>query len=96
VVFQPHARRARKGAEGATGGEDAHGLPAIRVPVLAIQGEDDEYGTAAQIVAVRRQVPRAETLMLAKCGHAPQRDQPEAYAYQHVPAVRSRIRRIIR
>lgn len=50
----------------------------IQVPVLAIQGEDDEYGTAAQIESIARRVAGAETLMLPACGHSPQRDQPEA------------------
>ncbi|WP_374298788.1 alpha/beta fold hydrolase [Ferrovibrio sp.] len=50
----------------------------IKVPVLVIQGEDDEYGTAAQVESIARRVARAETLMLPACGHSPQRDQPEA------------------
>jgi pimeloyl-ACP methyl ester carboxylesterase len=50
----------------------------ITVPVLVIQGEDDEYGTAAQVESIARRVAGAETLMLPACGHSPQRDQPEA------------------
>jgi pimeloyl-ACP methyl ester carboxylesterase len=50
----------------------------IKVPVLVIQGEDDEYGTAAQVESIARRVAGAETLMLPACGHSPQRDQPEA------------------
>lgn len=54
-------------------------LPRITVPVLVIQGEDDPYGTRAQVDAIARQVGgRVEVLMLAHCGHAPHRDQPEA------------------
>lgn len=54
-------------------------LRGIDCPVLLIQGEDDEYGTLAQIDAIARQVPgRVERLVLAACGHSPQRDQPEA------------------
>jgi len=52
-------------------------LPRIRCPVLAVQGEDDEYGTMAQIDAIARRVPHARLLKLAACGHLPQRDQPE-------------------
>jgi len=54
-------------------------LPAVRVPSLIVQGEADEYGTAAQCDAIARQTG-AETsvLMLPDCGHAPHRDQPEA------------------
>jgi len=54
-------------------------LASVRVPVLAIQGEDDAYGTLRQLDAIARQVAGpCELLKLARCGHAPQRDQPEA------------------
>jgi pimeloyl-ACP methyl ester carboxylesterase len=52
-------------------------LPAIRVPVLVIQGEDDPYGTLAQVDAIERGAKDARRLVLPKCGHAPQKDQPE-------------------
>jgi pimeloyl-ACP methyl ester carboxylesterase len=53
-------------------------LPRVRCPVLAIQGEDDEYGTLAQVDAIARQAGgRCELLKLAACGHSPHRDQPE-------------------
>jgi pimeloyl-ACP methyl ester carboxylesterase len=53
-------------------------LPAIRCPVLAIQGCDDEYGTMAQLDEIARRVKGpCELLKLADCGHAPFRDQPE-------------------
>lgn len=50
-------------------------LPRIRCPVLAIQGEDDEYATMRQIEVIAEQVPGAQLLKLAQCGHSPQRDQ---------------------
>lgn len=54
-------------------------LPSIVVPMLVIQGEDDPYGTRAQVDAIARQAGGpVETAMLARCGHAPHRDQPEA------------------
>jgi pimeloyl-ACP methyl ester carboxylesterase len=53
-------------------------LPRIQVPVLVIQGEDDEYGTRRQVDAIAAQAPRVEVLMLPQCGHSPHRDQPEA------------------
>ena len=53
-------------------------LPRIRCPVLAVQGEDDGYGTMAQIDAIARLVPQARLLKLPACGHSPHRDQPEA------------------
>ena len=53
-------------------------LPRITCPLLAIQGEDDEYGTMEQIDRIAAQVPKVELLKLAQCGHSPHRDQPEA------------------
>jgi pimeloyl-ACP methyl ester carboxylesterase len=56
-------------------------LPGIRCPVIAIQGEDDEYGTMAQLDAIAKQVRgRCELVKLARCGHSPIRDQPEEAA----------------
>jgi pimeloyl-ACP methyl ester carboxylesterase len=53
-------------------------LPGITCPVLAIQGENDEYGTMAQLEAIKRQVKGpCELLKLEDCGHSPHRDQPE-------------------
>ncbi|MDF1556334.1 MAG: alpha/beta hydrolase [Deferrisomatales bacterium] len=53
-------------------------LPGVRVPLLALQGKEDEYGTSAQVEAIAGQVGgSAEVVMLSDCGHAPHRDQPE-------------------
>jgi pimeloyl-ACP methyl ester carboxylesterase len=49
----------------------------IGCPVLAIQGDDDKYGTMAQLDAIEGQVGgRCELLKLPECGHTPFRDQP--------------------
>ena len=53
-------------------------LPAIRCPILCIQGEEDEYGTIAQVKAIQARVPATEIVMLPNCKHSPHRDQPEA------------------
>jgi pimeloyl-ACP methyl ester carboxylesterase len=53
-------------------------LAKIRCPVLAIQGEDDEYATMRQIDAIAEQVPGTQLLKLANCGHSPHRDQEAA------------------
>ena len=55
-------------------------LPAIRCPILAIQGEDDEYGTMQQIerIATGAINTRVELVKLANCRHSPHRDQPDA------------------
>ena len=53
-------------------------LPGIHVPVLVVQGEADEYGTIAQVQAVRDAAAGpVEVAMLAGCRHSPHRDQPE-------------------
>ena len=53
-------------------------LPRVRAPALVIQGEDDEYGTVAQVDAIREKLGApCQTLLLPECGHAPHRDQPE-------------------
>jgi pimeloyl-ACP methyl ester carboxylesterase len=53
-------------------------LPNIDVPVLAIQGYDDEYSSMAQIDIIKRALPEAELLKVPNCRHSPHReDQPE-------------------
>lgn len=56
-------------------------ISAIAVPLLAIQGEDDVYGTMAQIDDIARAVPHARLLKLPQCGHSPHRDQPDAVTH---------------
>lgn len=53
-------------------------LPAIDCPVLAIQGEDDEYGTMEQLDRIGRGAGDVELLALADCRHSPHKDQPAA------------------
>lgn len=54
-------------------------LPRVAVPILVLQGEDDPYGTRAQVDAVAAKAAgRVDVVMLPACGHAPHRDQPEA------------------
>jgi len=53
-------------------------LSRIAVPVLAIQGLNDEYGTLEQIRGIARRAPQTELLELPDCGHSPHRDQPQA------------------
>lgn len=52
----------------------------IRVPVFAVQGADDEYGTFAQIAALFEDVRGpVDALHLAACGHNPLRDRPDCF-----------------
>lgn len=53
-------------------------LPGIGCPVIAMQGEDDEYGTIEQLARIGRQVADVGLLTLKDCRHSPHRDQPEA------------------
>ena len=53
-------------------------LGAIRCPLLAVQGLDDEYGTLAQIRGIAARVPCTRLLELPDCRHSPHRDQPDA------------------
>lgn len=53
-------------------------LGRLQCPILAAQGEGDEYGTLAQVARIRARAPQTEVVVLANCGHSPQRDQPEA------------------
>jgi pimeloyl-ACP methyl ester carboxylesterase len=53
-------------------------LGGVTVPTLVIQGEEDEYGTIAQVDAVCAQVKGAsERLILPGVGHSPHRDKPD-------------------
>lgn len=62
-------------------------LAKISKPVLAIQGEDDEYGTMAQVESIARHAPGAQVLKLAACGHSPHRDQPQKVTHAIVDFV---------
>ena len=52
-------------------------LDRIGVPILLLQGEDDEYGTSDQLTAIEQAVPvEVNSVLLADCGHSPHGDQP--------------------
>ncbi|MBF0277383.1 MAG: alpha/beta hydrolase [SAR324 cluster bacterium] len=52
-------------------------LSGIDIPVLVIQGADDQYGTTLQMEAIRTQVSGPCTLrLLENCRHSPQKDHP--------------------
>lgn len=50
----------------------------VHRPILAIQGEDDEYGTMEQVERIARLASDVDVVKLADCRHAPHRDQPDA------------------
>ena len=54
-------------------------LPKISVPQLIIQGNEDEYGTSAQVEAIAAQSgSTVETCFLSNCGHSPHIDRENA------------------
>lgn len=67
-------------------------LPAITCPVLAIQGQDDEYGTMEQVEIIARRVQHVELLKIPNCRHSPHRDQSGAV----LGAVANFVRQMIR
>jgi len=51
-------------------------LPKITAPLLLIQGEEDEYGTLAQLDAIEARVSGpVQRLVLEACGHMPHRER---------------------
>jgi len=60
------------GAPGEGWGLEPH-IRGVRCPVLALQGEDDEFFSAAQLEALCALLPaRVQTLRIPRCGHYPQ------------------------
>lgn len=52
-------------------------LPRISAPTLIMQGVADPYFSLGQLDRIERAVPGTRRLVLADCGHAPYREQPE-------------------
>ena len=52
-----------------------HLLEKIHCPVLVIQGENDEYGTALQVESIRSKVKGpSQTLLIPGIGHTPHKE----------------------
>jgi pimeloyl-ACP methyl ester carboxylesterase len=51
-----------------------HLLGSVACPVLLIQGEQDEYGTLAQLDAIEAVVTDTQRLVINDCGHWPHKD----------------------
>lgn len=66
-------------------------LSTITCPVLAIQGEDDEYGTLEQIYGIQRKIPATKIVVLAQCGHSPHRDQAQALSQEVAHFITHRV-----
>jgi pimeloyl-ACP methyl ester carboxylesterase len=49
----------------------------VRAPVLVLQGENDEYGTLAQVESIAARIANTQTLVIPGAGHSPHRDAPD-------------------
>jgi pimeloyl-ACP methyl ester carboxylesterase len=52
-------------------------LPRITCPVLALQGERDEFGTSGQLEALRRSIPHLQHQTFPNTGHLPHKEQTD-------------------
>jgi pimeloyl-ACP methyl ester carboxylesterase len=53
-------------------------LSKISVPVLQVQGSNDEYGTLEQLYRIEKHAgAQVQTVIFDNCGHSPQQDKPE-------------------
>ncbi|MCF6246233.1 MAG: alpha/beta hydrolase [Desulfobacula sp.] len=50
-------------------------LKHIQVPMLSLQGKDDQYGTPKQLESIKTKVANIGTLLLDNCKHAPHSEQ---------------------
>lgn len=50
----------------------------IRCPILAMQGENDEYGTLQQIKGIKQLAEQTQLCIIPDCGHSPHRETPGA------------------
>ena len=52
-------------------------LKQIKVPVLALQGRQDQYGSPRQLTAMASGIKQCESHLIDNCRHAPHQDQQE-------------------
>jgi pimeloyl-ACP methyl ester carboxylesterase len=56
-----------------------HFLPQIKCPALILQGENDEFGTGKQVVAIEEKIPKAKSFIIPEAGHTPHKSHPEVF-----------------
>jgi pimeloyl-ACP methyl ester carboxylesterase len=54
-------------------------LQGVRAPLFVLQGDEDEFGTEAQVASIKQRVPHAETWLVGKCGHTPHSEVAEVF-----------------
>ncbi len=52
-------------------------LKQIKVPMLALQGKDDQYGTSKQLASIKKRVVKVSTHLMDDCCHTPHFEQPQ-------------------
>ena len=68
-------------------------LASIRVPILILQGEDDEYGTWKQVEAIERQSGGpVRSVAIPECGHSPHKEQTELALREMTDFIRGLLR----
>ena len=66
----------------------------FRIPTLAIQGREDQYGTLAQVEVIEeRAYSPVDLVVIDDCKHAPHLEQPEA-VLREVAEFAARLERI--
>lgn len=67
-------------------------LPEITVPILVIQGQDDAYGTYAQVEAICDGVAgKTDVLWVPDCGHEPHRQAKESVLPEMISFIKTLI-----
>jgi pimeloyl-ACP methyl ester carboxylesterase len=65
-------------------------LPKITCPVLVVQGEDDQYGSNAQVDAIAGQVSGpAKCSLIPNCGHIPHKEARDVVAGEMIRFIHS-------
>ncbi|HKI98646.1 MAG TPA: alpha/beta hydrolase [bacterium] len=57
-------------------------LPGVRCPVLAVQGDADEFGTQAQVDSILAAIAGAQSWIAPSCGHTPHSQAEDAFVKQ--------------
>ena len=66
-------------------------LPRVRCPVLAVQGDADEFGTQAQVDSILAAVPGARSWIAPHCGHTPHSQAEDAFVERAVDFLGPRL-----
>lgn len=51
----------------------------IKIPAMVVQGEQDEFGSEAQVTAIMNRMEGCEKWLVEGCGHTPHNEAPDAF-----------------